>query len=315
MRSLKFSVLFLALAILRLRAALDGAPSAEQLAFFEKSIRPVLAAKCYKCHSAEAEKLKGGLLLDTREGIRRGGDSGHAVVPGNVDESLLIKALRYTDKDMQMPPEKSGGKLPEAVIADFQKWVQIGAPDPRDDAPVKIANGEIDWAKAREYWAFKAPQSAALPSPKDAAWPRTDVDRFILAGLEAKGLKPVADAEPRSFLRRLYFDLVGLPPAPAEAERFVKEWSADRAAAIARVADALLASPQFGERWGRHWLDVARFAESTGKERNFTFPEAWRYRDWVIAAINADEPYDQFIREQIAGDLLPRGIPRSATRT
>ena len=305
MRLLKFSVLFLALAILRVHAALDGAPSAEQLAFFEKSIRPVLAAKCYKCHSAEAEKLKGGLLLDTREGIRRGGDSGHAVVPGNVDESLLIKALRYTDKDMQMPPEKSGGKLPDAVIADFQKWVQIGAPDPRDDAPAKIANREIDWAKAREFWAFTTPQPAAPPSPKDAAWPRTDVDRFILAGLEAKGLKPVADAEPRSFLRRLYFDLVGLPPAPEEAERFVKEWSADRAAAIARVADALLASPQFGERWGRHWLDVARFAESTGKERNFTFPEAWRYRDWVIAAINSDKPYDQFIREQIAGDLLP----------
>ena len=276
-------------------------PDAAQLEFFEKSIRPVLAAKCYKCHSAEADKVKGGLLLDTRDGIRQGGDSGHAVVPGNVSESLLLKALHYTDKDMAMPPEKSGGKLPDSVIADFEKWVKMGAPDPRDGAAV-VAKKEIDFTKAREFWAFKTPQAAPAPAVADKQWPRTDIDRFILAGLEAKGLKPVADGDRRNLIRRTYFDLIGLPPTPEEMDAFFKDTAPD---AYAKVVDKLLASPQFGERWGRHWLDVARYAESTGKERNYTFPEAWRYRDYVIAAFNTDKPYDQFIREQIAGDLLP----------
>ena len=275
-------------------------PDAAQLEFFEKNIRPVLAAKCYKCHSAEADKVKGGLLLDTREGIRQGGDSGHAVVPGNVAESLLLKALHYTDKDMAMPPEKSGGKLPDQVIADFEKWVKMGAPDPRDGAAVAVKK-EIDFTKAREFWAFKAPVAAPAPAVAEKQWPRTDIDRFILAGLEAKGLKPVADADRRNLIRRTYFDLIGLPPTPEEMDVFFKDTAPN---AFAKVVDKLLASPQFGERWGRHWLDVARYAESTGKERNYTFPEAWRYRDYVIAAFNADKPYDQFIREQIAGDLL-----------
>ncbi len=277
---------------------------AEQTAFFEKSIRPVLVEKCYKCHSADSEKVKGGLLLDTREGIRAGGDSGHAVVPGNVAESLLLKALRYADKDMAMPPQKSGGKLPDAVIADFEKWVKMGAPDPRNGG-AKLAKKEIDFAEARKFWAFQPPRAVPAPTVKDAAWPRTEIDRFVLAGLEAKGLKPVADAAPATLLRRIYFDIIGLPPTPEQTQQFGQLAIGNRQSAIESLVDSLLASPQFGERWGRHWLDVARFAESSGRERNFTFPEAWRYRDWVIAALNADKPYDQFIREQIAGDLLP----------
>ena len=305
MRSLFTAALVLATA--RALAALDATPEAAGLEFFEKNIRPVLAAKCYKCHSAEAEKVKGGLLLDTREGIRAGGDSGHAVVPGNLKESLLIAAIRYADKDTRMPPEKSGGKLPDEVIRNFEAWVKMGAPDPREGA-APVAKKKPDPAQAKEFWAFQIPKAAPAPEVKDTAWPRTDIDRFILAALEAQKLRPVADAEPRALIRRLYFDLIGLPPTPEEVEAFVHETQSpitDHHSPVAAVVDRLLASPQFGERWGRHWLDVARFAESTGKERNYTFPEAWRYRDWVIAAFNADKPYDQFIREQIAGDLLP----------
>jgi len=288
-------------------AALQPAPPVDpqvdpaQVEFFEKRIRPVLADKCYKCHSSEATKVKGGLLLDTREGIRNGGDTGPAVVPGNAKESLLLKAIHWQDKDLRMPPEKDGGKLPDNVIADFEKWIAMGAPDPRG-AGTKVARREMDLTKAKKLWTFQTPQAAPVPAVKDTAWPKSDVDRFLLAAQEAKGLHPVADADRPTLLRRVYFDLIGLPPTPAQIEAFVKDKSPY---ALAKVVDVLLASPQFGERWGRHWLDTARYAESTGKERNFTFPEAWRYRDWVIAAFNADKPYNQFIVEQIAGDLLP----------
>jgi hypothetical protein len=277
-------------------------PDAGQVAFFEKNIRPVLVDKCYKCHSSESTKVKGGLLLDTRESIRAGGDTGPAVVPGDVKASLLMKALRWEDKDLKMPPEKDGGKLPEAVIANFEKWIAMGAPDPRDRGG-NVVRKSMDIEKAKqEQWTYQKPKAAPAPAVKDTAWPRTEVDRFLLAAQEAKGLHPGGDADRRTLLRRVYFDLVGLPPTPAQIEAFVQDKSPN---ALAKVVDALLASPQFGERWGRHWLDTARFAESTGKERNFTFPEAWRYRDWVIGAVNADKPYNQFIIEQIAGDLLP----------
>ncbi len=275
--------------------------------FFEKNIRPVLADKCYGCHSADSGKQKGGLSLDTRDGIRMGGDSGHAVVPGNAKESLLLRALHYTDKDMQMPPKKEGGQLPAEVIGKFEQWVTMGAPDPREGKasvtpgrPVVRKNWDI--AAGRKFWAYQAPVAAATPAVKDAAWPRGEVDRFLLAAQEAKGIHPVSDAEPRALVRRIYFDVIGLPPTPEQVQVFLKDTSQ---AGIARVVDGLMATPQFGERWGRHWLDVARYAESSGKESNQTFPEAWRYRDWVIAAVNADKPYDRFIREQIAGDLLP----------
>lgn len=285
---------------------LEAKPTAAQLDFFEKKIRPVLAEKCYSCHSEKADKVKGGLVLDTREGIRRGGDSGAAVVPGSLKESILIQAIRYADKDFAMPPEKKGGKLPDAIIKDFEEWVKMGAPDPRDGAAMVVKKADPDAAK--NWWAFQVPKKAEVPQPKNAAWARTDVDRFLLAAQEARNLKPVADAEPTTLLRRIYFDLTGLPPSPQEIGEFMKDWQvagAHTAPVLAKWVDRLLASPRYGERWGRHWLDVARYAESSGKEVNTTFPHAWRYRDYVIASFNEDKPYDQFVREQLAGDLLP----------
>jgi hypothetical protein len=278
----------------------DRPLTAEELDFFEKKIRPVLANNCYKCHSAESEKVKGGLFVDTREGIRTTGDNGHAVVPGDSEASLLIKAIRYTDSELQMPPKKDGGKLSDEVIADFVRWVRMGAPDPRDGSAT-AAKKNYDTTKARDHWAYQTPVKSELPTVKNTKWPRTDIDRFVLAGLEAKGLAPVADADRLTLLRRVYFDLIGLPPGLDDISALLDDKSPG---ALAKVVDKLLASPQFGERWGRHWLDVARYAESTGKDVNVTFPHAWRYRDYVIGAFNADKPYDQFLREQIAGDLL-----------
>lgn len=277
----------------------------EQLNFYEKNIRPVLASKCYNCHSARAAKLQAGLLLDTRSGILKGGDSGAAVVPGKPDDSLLIRAIRYTDQDTQMPPAKAGGKLSDDVIANFEKWVRMGAPGPITVAAKTSA--ELNKKRAEQYWAFQLPKKTKPPTVNDLAWPRTDVDRFVLAALEEQRLHPVADAEPRALLRRVYFDLIGMPPTIDELNDFLAECSKgpqERQAAFTVVVDRLLQSPQFGERWGRHWLDVARYAESTGKESNNLFPTAWRYRDYVIKSFNDNKPYDQFIREQIAGDLL-----------
>ncbi|MGB8169219.1 MAG: PSD1 and planctomycete cytochrome C domain-containing protein [Chthoniobacteraceae bacterium] len=275
-------------------------PTAEQLDFFEKKIRPVFADKCYKCHSEKADKVRGGLLLDTRENARRGGDNGPAVVPGNLKDSLLIDAIRYSNKDTAMPPEKAGGKLPDAVIADFEKWITMGAPDPRD-GEAKVVK-KYDTSEAKKWWAYQPVQKPATPAVKDTEWSRGDIDKFVLAGLEAKDLKPVADADKLTLLRRVYFDLIGLPPAPKEIDAFARDTAPD---ALAKVVDRLLASPQFGERWGRHWLDVARYAESSGKDVNLAYPHAWRYRDYVINAFNEGKPFDEFVREQIAGDLLP----------
>ena len=219
-------------------------------------------------------------------------------MPGNPDESLLIRAIRYRDEELRMPPK---AKLPDAVIADFEAWIKMGAPDPRTGPTGVAARPSIDLAKGREFWSFRPPKKSAPPAVKRADWPRGDVDRFLLAALESRGLAPVADAGRPRLLRRVTFDLIGLPPTPEELDAFLRDDSPD---AFGKVVDRLLASPRFGERWGRHWLDVARFAESSGKT-NFTYPQAWRYRDWAIASFNADKPYDQFVREQIAGDLLP----------
>ena len=301
-----YSLLLAALAAAAPAFALEEAaqpatkPTPEQLDFFEKKIRPVFADKCYKCHSEKADKVRGGLLLDTRESARRGGDNGPAVVPGNLKESLLIDAIRYSNKDTAMPPEKAGGKLPDAVIADFEKWITMGAPDPREGA-AKVVK-KYDTSEAKKWWAYQPAQKSEAPAVKDASWPRGDIDKFVLAALEAKKLKPVADADKLTLLRRVYFDLIGLPPAPKEIEAFVRDTSPD---ALTKVADRLLALPQFGERWGRHWLDVARYAESSGKDVNLAYPHAWRYRDFVLDAFNQGKPFDQFVREQIAGDLLP----------
>ncbi len=271
-------------------------PSAEGLAFFEKKIRPVLVERCYKCHSAESEKLKGELMLDTRAGIRKGGESGHAVVPGKLKESLLIESIRYENEDLEMPPKE---KLPESVIADFEKWIMMGAPDPREN---NAAIEKPNWQKSRNHWSFKPPQQPAIPKVKQDNWARADIDRFILAGLEKQSLKPAGQADRRTLIRRLFFDLNGVPPTPKEVEAFVNDKDLR---AYEKLVDQLLASESFGERWGRHWMDVARYAESSGKETNLTYPHAWRYRDYVIDSFNADKPYDQFIREQLAGDLMP----------
>jgi hypothetical protein len=270
-------------------------PTDDQLKFFETKIRPVLAEKCYSCHSAETKKgPKAGLVLDTRDGIRKGGESGPAVVPGNLKKSILIQALKGIDKVSQMPPNE---KLTADVIADFEKWITIGAPDPREGTAV--AKKPIDVAAGKNHWAFQPIQAAAVP--KGSEWATSDVDRFIEAARNEKGLTPVADADKRTLLRRVYFDLIGLPPTPEQTEAFLKDTSATT---FAKVVDELLAQPQFGEKWGRHWLDVARYAESSGKERNMNYPHAWRYRDYVIAAFNTDKPINQFFQEQIAGDLL-----------
>jgi len=276
--------------------AAGPADSREGVDFFEKRIRPVLVEKCYKCHSADAEKIKGGLLLDTRKGIRQGGDSGPALLPGEPGKSLLMTAILHTDPDTKMPPKE---KLPDAVIEDFTAWIKMGAPDPREG---QSAAPGMDMEEGRKWWSLQPVKPPAIPVVKDTGWPQSDIDRLILASLEAKGLKPVGDADRHSLLRRATLDLTGLPPTPGEIAEFMADASPD---AFAAVVDRLLASPRFGERWGRHWLDVARYGESTGRIRNVGYPLAWRYRDYVIAAFNADKPYDRFIREQIAGDLMP----------
>lgn len=287
--------------------AKPGGESKAGLDFFEAKIRPVLVQKCYQCHSAAAKELKGGLLLDTRQGMRKGGDSGPAVVPRDVDASLIVEALRHDG--LQMPPDE---QLSESVADDFERWIKMGAPDPREGKA--LPRKKLDLAEARKFWAYQPiKKQPAPPTVKDAAWPRTDVDRFILAGLEAQNLHPVADVDRVTLLRRVYLDLTGLLPSSAEIDAFVADRSPD---AFTQVVDRLLASPRFGERWGRHWLDVARFGESTGKDRNVPYPVAWKYRDYVIDSFNADKPYDRFIVEQVAGDLLPATTPeeRNANR-
>jgi hypothetical protein len=289
-----------------LPVAPEPAPSAQDLQFFETKIRPVLVRQCYSCHSAEGDKPGGGLLVDSRTGLRRGGDRGAAIVPGDPDASLLIRAIRYTDTRLKMPPAKDGGKLPANVVADFERWVKMGAPDARTEQAA--APRAADTEKAKQHWSFQPPRKTAAPTVKNAQWPKGDIDRFVLSELEAKNLKPVADADPRTLIRRVTFDLTGLPPSPEEVDAFVQACAKEASSSptpYEKLVDRLLASPRFGERWGRHWLDVARYAESSGKEVNIAYPHAWRYRDYVIDAFNADKPFDRFLKEQIAGDLLP----------
>ena len=278
----------------------------EAAAFFESKIRPLLDRSCYQCHSARAEKLKGGLRLDSRESILAGGASGPAAAPGDVESSLLVQAVHWTDKDLQMPPKKQLGADEQH---DLERWVALGLPWPAGvgssaaSTPAPAAEKHtIDFAKAREFWAFQPPQRASAPPVKDKSWAWCEIDRFLLAGMEERGAKPVADAARGAWLRRVSFDLTGLPPTPEELAAFERERGED---SFAAAVDRLLSSSAYGERWGRHWLDVARYAESSGKDTNIVYPQAWRYRDWVIAAFNADLSYDRFLEEQIAGDLQP----------
>ena len=272
----------------------------EHTEFFERKIRPVLVEHCYECHSSGAKKIKGGLVLDSRAGVQKGGDTGAAITPGDPEASLLIQAIRHTDPDLAMPKKK----LPASVIADLEAWVKMGAPDPRTEDTVATAQAKsaIDWNKAREWWSFRPLKSPPVPVVKQKRWPVNDLDRFVLARLEKEKLKPAADAEKRVLIRRATFDLIGLPPTPEEVNAFLGDKS-DKA--FATVIDRLLASPRYGERWGRYWLDVVRYADTAGDNSDFPIPQMYHYRDWVISAFNRDLPYDQFVREQLAGDLLP----------
>jgi hypothetical protein len=286
-----------------------AAPGAAEVEFFEKRIRPVLVEKCYACHSADARaknKLRGGLRLDTRSGLRAGGDNGPAIVPGKPDDSLLIQALKH-DGAIKMPKD---GKLADEVIADFEAWVKSGAADPRGDTAVVRRPAAMDLEKGRSFWAYKQPAKPTVPAVKDTDWPANEVDRFVLAALEAQGLNPAPDVAKEVLARRLYYDLTGLAPTPEEIDAFVRDHDP---AACEKVVDRLLASRQFAERWGRHWLDVARYADSVTL-RGFVFKEAWRYRNYVIDAFDQDVPLDRFVKEQLAGDLLPAPTPGDRVR-
>lgn len=277
-------------------ASIGGAAEPESLDFFEAKIRPVLIEHCYECHSVESGKAKGGLRVDDREAVLRGGDSGPALVPGKPEESLLLAAIRHSDPDLEMPPRKD--RLSDSILKDFGVWIAAGAVDPREKANGKDGRTGNDFESRKQHWSYLPPVAPALPATKRSDWSLSDIDPFILAKLEENALDPSPDADPVTLLRRLSFDLTGLPPTPEEAAAFSM-------AKLEETIDDLLASDGFGVRWARHWLDVVRYAESNGKEANLTYPHAWRYRDYVIDAFNRDLPYDRFLTEQLAGDLLP----------
>ena len=294
-------------------------------AFFESKVLPLLKSRCYECHSHES-KIKGGLALDSKSGWQAGGDHGAAIMPGNVSKSLLIEAVRYANPDMEMPPK---GKLAASEIEVLEKWVAMGATDPRSGTVTKASG--IDFEAGKQFWAFQPVRDARPPAVKNTRWPLGDVDRFILAKQESAGLTPAPDSDPHTWLRRVYLDLTGLPPTPEEVEAFMAELrQADNqtrrksdkekgqasgislspprivslSPAYARVVDRLLNTPAFGERWARHWLDLTGYADQIGTSNNVFAEHAWRYRDYVIRAFNNDKPFDQFIREQVAGDLI-----------
>ncbi len=264
--------------------------------FFETRIRPVLVEHCYQCHSADARNIRGGLLLDSRNGWESGGDSGPAVVPGNPEDSLLMSALRHDS--FEMPPDK---RLPAETIRHFEQWIRDGAIDPRQGkAPVRES---MDLVEGRRFWSFQ-PVAEVEPPAVSSDWAKTPIDAFIAAHHQQHQVVPVADATAGQVLRRLYFALTGLPPLPDDLRRFEESWSRNQDTAVEQIIDELLDSPRFGERWGRHWLDVTRFAESSGGGRSLMFPHAWRFRDYVIQSFNDDKPFDELIREHLAGDLL-----------
>jgi hypothetical protein len=273
-------------------------PDGAALEFFEKEVRPVLLTRCQGCHGQE--KQKGGLRLDSRTSVLAGGDSGPAVVPGKPGESLLVEAINYGDQ-VQMPPKS---KLPAAEVAMLTRWVASGAPWPIEER--KTSSGSAapgrPWKERENHWSFRPVQRREPPEVKDKDWARSPIDRFLLGALEAKGLKPAPDADRRAWIRRVTFDLIGLPPRPDEVVAFVADGSND---AFEKVVDRLLGSSHYGERWARHWLDLVRYAETSGHEFDYDIPDAWRYRDYIIRAFNADVPYDQFVVEHLAGDLLP----------
>jgi hypothetical protein len=279
-----------------------------QLGQFENKIRPIFAEHCYQCHSPARGKVKGGLELDWKGGWEKGGDSGPALVPGDPEKSLLIKAVRYTDPDLQMPPK--GQRLSPAEIGALVDWIKAGAPDPRTSRP-SADTPSAPTGKA--HWAYQPIKAPAIPHPPHESWAHNDVDRFILAKIEANGLEPNPPADKRTLIRRVYYDLIGLPPSEEQVNSFLKD---DSPAAFEKVVGELLDSPRYGERWGRHWLDVARYSDAKGqpdrRRESAIYPYAWTYRDYVISAFNQDKPYDRFIVEQLAADKLSLGTNRTA---
>jgi len=277
----------------------------DPIEFFKQRVLPVISSNCFTCHTAAK---MGGLQLDSRENLLKGGNSGPAIVPGKPEESLLIRAVAHTHERLKMPPQ---GKLTDQQIADLKTWVEAGAHWDGSIVQAK-SNGYVITAEQRRFWAFQKVKKPPVPEVRDQAWVKSPIDNFVLAKLESKGLRPVAPADKRTLIRRTTFDLIGLPSSPEEVESFVKDTSPD---AFARVVDRLLASPEYGERWGRHWLDVARYADADqlglGED---PFPNAFRYRDWVIRAFNRDMPYNEFVQAQIAGDLVETDANRGELR-
>ncbi len=280
--------------------------SIREVEFFENKVRPLLSEHCLQCHGTDDKKIRGGLRLTSLEEMLEGGDSGPAIVPEHPEESLLISSVRY--EDYEMPPK---GKLKDSEIDILVQWIKMGAPDPRQSQQIK--NSEVmSLEEGQQFWAFSALQDYLPPATADRKWPRSDIDRFLLARMESEGITPVKDADRESLLRRIYLAVIGLPPTVSQINAFVADERTVEAI-LPGLVDELLASSHYGERWGRHWLDVARFAESSGGGRSLMFPEAWRFRDYVIDAYNRDKPFDEFIVEQIAGDLLTHNSHQQKT--
>jgi hypothetical protein len=278
------------------------------LEFFEKDVRPLLVRHCYECHS-EGD-VDGGLNLDSKGGVAKGGDSGAAVVAGEPDKSLLIEAVRYQNRDLQMPPK---GRLPDAEIAILEKWVRLGVPDSRTQShPGAVRPTGMSIDEGRKFWSFKPVADPAIPDVQKTDWVQTPIDAFVLARLEERKTRPAERADRRTLIRRVTFDLIGLPPTPEEIAAFLADESTD---AFEKVVERLLESPQYGVRWGRHWLDVARYADSNGLDENLAFGNAWRYRDYVVDSFNDDKPFDRFLIEQLAGDLVPGANRETKTAT
>ena len=305
MYRLKLEFPWFAVALAFLCAGGDAWAQSGEMEFFEKKIRPVLVNQCYACHGPQEEPM-GGLRLDSRAGVLKGGSRGSAIVPGEPAKSLLIRAISYKDPHLAMPPT---GKLSDEQVEDFIAWVRTGATDPRvQELSVKAEKKGLDLEAGRKFWSFQPVRDPSPPQVERRNWPANQLDAFILAKLEEKGIAPSPPADRRTWIRRVTFDLIGLPPTPDEIKDFLADESPD---AFAKVVERLLASPHYGERWGRHWLDVVRFAETNGHEYDTNKLDAWRYRDYVIQAFNEDLPYDQFVREHVAGDLMP---PRRLNR-
>jgi hypothetical protein len=303
-RSLLLALVFM-MVVLTTENAHAQAPSAAEVAFFESKVRPLLVQRCHECHSTKAKKSKGKLLLDSRDAILKGGESGAAVVVGQPGKSLLIEAVRHTKPDLQMP---RSGKLSAGEIAILEEWIRRGVPYPGPAVAVNDRDG-IDWVRGRAFWSFQPPTKSSLPAVRDKGWPRNRIDAFLIADMEKRGLTPSAPADPRVLIRRATFDLTGLPPTPVEIDSFLNDTRAKPQAAYEALIDRLLASPDYGERWGRAWLDLARYcdiAEPWAEGKG----QPWLYRDWVVKAFNEDLPYNEFVIKQLAADLLPKSEPR-----